>query len=880
MRLGDGRPMNKLRVRPPKVGGWVLKAMARYEDNVSLRGDFDEEFEAIAESEGYPKAWIWYWAHLLKSLPRFIADFLSWRFVMFLNYLKITWRSMKSDKRYVFIKITSLVVGLACFLMITFFVRWKLSYDSFHDRGDRIYRIVVRGNFNMGKTTMSFIPSPMAAAMTNEFPEAANVARVHPLQDWMFKHHDKRFFETGLAADQNFLKMFTFPLAKGDAGTALREPMTIVLTEGLGKKYFGNEDPVGKTLTIPYYEKPFDFKITGILKDIPKNSHLRFDYIISLASLISLNRESRSFESWGNWNAVVYVELSQGADPPAFAAKLAPFYEKYAGQKSSAFVLQPLKSIHLRSDAFGDAKASQNFGMSNIYLLSCIAVVILVIACVNYINLATARASRRMTEIGLRKVVGASRSQLIKQFLAESVLLTFISFSAAFLAAFLAFPTLSSFIDKSAGMDVFRDAAFLTGLAGLAFLVGILAGIFPALILSSLRPVNALRKSLLIAKRNFNFRNLMVVVQFAIAIILIVGTQVIIRQMRFIQSGNMGYGRDEVLVIDVRDPKLQENFLPLKNRILQNPKILGAASSWNLPSDINPLLGARVQAGTLPAPQNLFSSYYTVVGQNFLDLYGITLLAGRNFSEKNALESEEAVIINETAAKELGWKDPLGKMYQVDWWAKNGRVIGVVKDFHFQSLHRPIEALTLMFNPGGSTRYLSLKVNTTDLSRTIASIKETVDSYMPDRPFTYFFLDDAFNDMYKTENKLGVLFRGFSALALFLSCLGLYGLASFTIERRTKEVGIRKVLGATLPGVFFLLTKEFLKWALLVNLLAWPTAFVFMNKWLQSFAYRIHLGVETFLFSSVITVAIALLTISFQTVKAGTANPVDSLRYE
>ena len=877
--------MNINKSSPPRLADWILRVMARYEDSVSLRGDFEEEFDIIARSEGFPRAWLWCWIQLLKSFPRFVADSLYWRFVMFLNYLKIAWRNMKNDRRYVFIKITSLVVGLTCFLLITFFVRWKLSYDAFHERGDRIYRVVVRGNFNMGKTTMSYIPYPMAEAMAEEFPEAANVVRIHPpSRAWIFNYQDKKFFETGLAADENFLKMFTFPMAKGDAKTALREPMTIVLTESLGKKYFGNEDPFGKTLTIAYNGKYFDHKITGILKDVPNNSHLRFDYIVSLASLLFVNRESRSFESWGNWNGVVYVELTQGADPRALAKKLAPFYEKRAGQKSGDFILQPLKSIHLRSEAFGDAWNSQNYGMNNIYLLSCIAVVILVIAYVNYINLATARASKRMAEIGLRKVVGASRNHLIMQFLAESMLMTLISFGAAFLVALLTFPALSSFIDQSGGMDLFSDKMFLAGLAGLALLVGILAGIFPALVLSSLRPVNALRKSLSIKKKNFNFRNLMVVIQFGIAIILLVGTQVIIRQMRFIQSGNMGYDRDEVLVIDARDPLLQKNLIPLKNRILQNPKILGAASSWNLPSDILAMTGARVQAGTLPGPQNLLRSYYTAVDQNFLDLYGITLLAGRNFSEKNVLESEEAVIINETAAKELGWKDPLGKIYRVDPWAMNGRVIGIVRDFHFQSLHRPVEALTLMFDSGGSLQsrsgYLSLKVNTMDLNRTIASIKAIVESYMPDRPFTYFFLDDAFSEMYKTETKLRVLFRGFSALALFLSCLGLYGLASFTIERRTKEMGIRKVLGASLPGVFFLLTKEFLKWVLLVNLIAWPTAFVFMNKWLQSFAYRIPLGIWTFVTSSAVALMIALLTISFQTVKAGAANPVDSLRYE
>jgi putative ABC transport system permease protein len=800
---------------------------------------------------------------------------------MLINYLKIALRNIKRNKVHSAINILGLATGMACFFLIMFFVRWELSYDSFHEKADRVFRVIVKSNhgtFNLGKTTMGVIPAPMATTMAEEFPEVIRLTRVHRARNFLFKYAEKKFVETGLYADPNFLKIFSFPLAKGNAKTALREPLTMVVTEELGKKIFGDDDPVGKTLIFPYREKIFDIKVTGILKKIPKNSHLKFDYLISLISWKVLDGEAKYAGRWNNWNAFVYVELDPNTDPDEFSDKLPAHLAKHSGQqRTSSFVLQPIKSIHLKSDAF--IEISENYKMSNIYIFSCIAFVILFIACINYINLVTARASRRSKEIGIRKVVGARRKQLVRQLLGESIVLSFTAFFAAVFLLTLFFPAFRAFVDKPMEISIFSDAPFLLEAIGLVFLVGLLAGIFPALYLSSFRPVSALKGIATSSAGRFNMRNVLVIIQFSISIILIAVTLTIVKQMNYIRSRNMGFDREQVLVIDVRYPKLRDHILNIKSTVLQNTNVLGASLSDNLPTNIVPRITARVEEGTLPDSKDSFGSYYTVVDQDFLDVHGIELLSGRNFSEKFTRESEESVIINETVANRLGWKEPIGKMYKTIAVAENGRVIGVIKDFHFQSLHHSIQPLTLMFGPNWC-RYLSLKINSSDIKGTIGFIRETVESFKPDYPFTYFFLDESFDEMYQEEQKLGKLFGNFTTLAVFISCLGLFGLASFAVETRIKEVGIRKVLGASISSIMMLISKGLTRSVFFANIFAWPVAYFVSYKWLENFAYRVNLGMGIFILSGLASLAIALLTISCQTIKAATANPVDSLRYE
>jgi len=868
------------RTRPPKFAESIL-AILSSSRNIGILGDTEEEYRMILSEKGLFRADMWYIWQIFLPLPFLIRSQIYWSLAMLKNYLKIALRNIKRNKVHSVINILGLATGMACFFLIMFFVRWELSYDSFHAKADMLFRVIVKSNdgtFNMGKTTMGVIPAPMAATMAEEFPEVVHVSRVHRARDFIFKYTEKKFVETGLYADSNFLKIFSFPLVEGNTETALREPLTMVLTEELGKRIFGNDDPVGKTLNFPYRERIFDIKVTGILKNIPKNSHLKFDYLISLSSRKVLDGEAGFRDRWNNWNAFIYVELDPNTVPDEFADKLPVHLAKHSGQQgTSSFVLQPIKSIHLKSDAF--IEISENYKMSNIYIFSCIAFVILFIACINYINLVTARASRRSKEIGIRKVVGARRMQLVRQLLGESIVLSFTAFFTAIFLLILIFPAFRAFVNKSMEIDIFNDASFLLESIGLVFFVGILVGIFPALFLSSFRPVSALKGLATSSAGKFNIRNVLVIVQFSVSIILIAVTLTIMRQVNYVRSRNMGFDREQVLVIDVRDPKLRDHIPQIKSTVLQSTNVLGASLSTNLPTNIVPKMRARVEEGTLSDSNDRFSSYYTVVDQDFLNIHGIELLFGRNFSEKFVRESEESVIINEAVANQLGWKEPLGKMYRTAVVAKNGRVIGVVKNFNFQSLHHSIQPLILMFDPN-LCRYLSLKIDSSDIKSTISFVRETVEAFKPDYPFTYFFLDDSFNEMYQEEQNQGKLFGIFTMLAIFISCLGLFGLASFAVETRTKEVGIRKVLGASISSIMMLISKGLTRCVFFANIFAWPFAYFVAHKWLENFAYRVTLGMWIFFLSGLASLAIALLTICCQTVKAATSDPVASLRYE
>jgi putative ABC transport system permease protein len=603
----------------------------------------------------------------------------------------------------------------------------------------------------------------------------------------------------------------------------------------------------------------------------------QFDYLISLLSRKTLRGEDWYKGRWNNWDAFIYVELKQGADPGTLAEKLPALYEKHTGDTlSSHFVLQPLKSIHLKSDAFKEI--SENYKMSHISIFTCIAFVILFIACINNINLVTARAFKRAREVGIRKVLGAHKKQLIRQFLGESVFFSFVAFASALVLVMVLLPAFRAFINRPMEFHIFSNPASFLGIAGLVLGVGIAAGIFPAFFLSAFHPVQTLKGHLAGRNERFNVRKTLVVFQFSISIALIAATLIILRQMNFIRTRNMGFNRDLIYVVRFKGQDINTHLPAIKNSLLQKPAVTGASYSWYLPTDIVPRMGATVEEGTLPESQDKFSSYYCVADQDFLNVYGMTLLLGRNFSNRYANESDEAVILNETAVRRLGWKEPLGKTC-LTWGAKRGRVIGVVKDFHFHSLRRPIEPLIMHFKPNDG-RYLSLKIRPENLKMTVSSIKKIIDAFKFHYPPQYFFLDDSFNDMYQDEQKQGHLFGLFSGLAVFISCLGLFGLACFSLESRTKEIGIRKVLGASHPGIFYLLTREFFKWVLVANIIAWPTAYFAMNTWLQNFAYRRWPSIWIFAISGGTALMIALLTVSFQSIKAAASDPVKSLRYE
>ena len=867
--------MEDRKKRPSRGARWILGKLQVYSTKYFIKEDMEEEYITLFESEGRRKARHWFWRQTFLAIGYYVRYRLSWRSFMLKNYLKTTFRHMKRNKVYSFINIAGLAVGLACFVLILLFVRFELSFDNFHENGDQIYRFYkkreVAGTSYMGNSYFMTTPAILAPTLKETFPEVVNTTRLNEAENTLLAYETKQLYEDGIYADNEFLNIFTFPLVRGSKADALTEPYSIILTKRLAQKIFGSGDPLGKSLRIPEQEN--DYKITGIMKDVPDNSHLKFSFIISF---LSLKNRNRNFNDWYRNSYFTYVQLQEGTDSREFEKKIAVFLDRYAPKRLAHYTgyLQPLGRAHLYSHFNFDPAVTGD--IKNIYLYSAIAFIILLIACVNYMNLSTARSSQRAKEVGMRKVVGASRREIIRQFLGESTLTAFLALLLGLFLVKIALPMFNSFLGQTTPFDLSESPFLILAILIVILFVGLFSGSYPALFLSSFRPVQILKGVAGRAKKGAGLRNGLVTFQFSISVILIVCTIVVYSQLQFIRHKDPGYNREQVVVVPLRDIRRGEKLEVIINLLNKNPNVLGVSASSHLPIAI----GNRTTVTVLNSEGEKVktSMYYALVDFDFLDVFDIKLKAGRNFSRDFSTDPEDAVIINETAAERLGWKDPLGKSCSIqrDW---DQKVIGVVKDFHFQSYHLDIEPMALLMK-GFWASYLYVKIRTTDIPRTIAHIRKVYDEHKIHHAFDYYFLDDAFNKAYITEQKFGTLFKIFSVLAVFISALGLFGLASFSAEQKIKEIGIRKVLGASAFNITFLLSRQFMRWILIANLISWPIAYYVMNRWLQSFAYRTSLQVWIFALAAGLALLIALATVSYQSIKAASANPVDSLRYE
>ncbi|MDH5386056.1 MAG: ABC transporter permease [Candidatus Aminicenantes bacterium] len=871
------------RDRPLKILEFFLKNVIPYEDQENLAGDFEEIYERIFGKSGKATALLWYAFQIIKLVPSYFKNYTYWSLAMIKNYLITALRNIRRHKVYSFINITGLALGISCSLLLILYVQHEMSFDSFHKKADRIYRIIRKqpGLKFGGKEFAAQTPGPLAQTLKQEYPEVIQATKIGLYYtELLITHEDRSFYEKGISADENFFEVFSFQLLKGNPKTALAEPSTIVLTERLAEKYFGTEDPLGKTIKI---EEDQDVKITGIVKQMPKNSHLRFDYIMSLISLKLIQGESNYLVLWDAPNNFqTYIELQKDADHKELEKKLPAFARRYVGdlernqkRQMESYHLQPLRNIHLDSNV--NDSISVNSNKSNIYVFSIIAFAILLIACINYMNLTTARASKRSKEIGIRKVVGALRKQLIKQFIFESFILTFAAFSLAVLIVMFIWPLFNSFIDRDITINILNNSNIILGFISLLLLTGLSSGLYPSLVISSFQPTRILKGTYYPFSKKTSLKNSLVVIQFCISIFLVVGTIVVMKQLNYIRNRELGFNREQILVLYVRDNNILQKYPLIKNAFLQNPTIIGVTKSNDLPITRGSTGEVFIESRDA-GPEFEFEPYIIYVDHDFINVFGIDLISGRNFSREFANESQDSVIINETAAKMLGWKNPIGKLCGT-WPAENGKVIGVIKDFHFHSLYSRIEPLILTCIPQMG-RYISVKIDSVNYKMTIDFIKKTFREFGSTRPLEYFFLDDAFNNMYKAEQKLGSAFNYFSGLALFIACLGLFGLISYTAEMRTKEIGIRKVLGASASRIIFLLSRECTLNVFIANVIALPVAYYVASKWLENYAYRISVDIWVFLFPMVISFVVSLFTISIQSIKAATSNPVDSLRYE
>ncbi len=806
---------------------------------------------------------------------------------MFNNYLKIALRNIFKHKGYSLINIIGLAIGMACCLLILLYVNDELSYDRYHENADRIYRVIEEVRLEGVGEESSSMPFPTGDTLPLEYPDAieASVRFFNfqlPTMSVQYGTSDEKLFNEPrfFFADSAVFDVFSFEMIEGDPKKALEEPNTIVITEAMTKKYFEGENPMGKTLR---WQNGVNLNVTGVLKNIPPNSHFQFDFLASFETLRRLFGGNLP-QGW-YWNPCwTYILLKEGASPDALQAQFPALVQKYFPDSIKDKVvikLQPLTDIHLFSHL--DYEINPNSDISYIYIFSAIAVFVLLIACINFMNLATARSANRGREVGMRKVLGAYRTQLIKQFLGESMILCVIAAVLAVLIIETVLPAFNAFSGKVLSTDYFTDGRLLAGLILITLTVGILSGIYPAFFLSGFDPVKVMKGALERGGKSSAFRKVLVVFQFAISIVLIIGTIICFQQLNFLRNTKLGFNKDQVVMLPAYGTAPARWYESFRDRILQDPHIAQVAA-------MEDVLGAKYQTGSFipegTSESNMQQIPLLVVTHDFIETFDMEMVSGRSFSREFPTDITEGVIINESAAERFGWspEEALGKRLR----QQNGlmlRVIGVVKDFNYASLSQPITPFVLEMprNPGqmnGRVRYVAVKTGTADLQQTISFLRSTWEAVVPNRSFDFFFLDDELDKLYNAEEQMGRVFGVFTILAIVIACLGLFALASFTTELRTREIGIRKVLGAQVSGIVILLSKEFAKWVLIANVIAWPVAFYIMERWLDSFAYRTEIGIPTFITATLLGFAIAILTVSFQAFKAALSDPVKSIRHQ
>jgi putative ABC transport system permease protein len=788
------------------------------------------------------------------------------------NYLKLALRIIRRQKAYSFINILGLSVGIACCLIILLFVRDELSFEKFHTNANRIYRTII-DEFVDGKWEHNVgSPDLLGPALIEEYPEITSCVRLfNPnwIEKWAVSVENKYFYEDNLFfADPTIFEVFTFPLLKGNPETALREPNSMVISETMARKYFGDEDPMGKTLTI---QDVVEVKVTGIAKDVPQNTHFCFDFLVSFESMPF----KWALNTLRTQQFYTYVLLDKEYSQDRLDERLSTYLKKHFGKQTNmALRLQPIRDIHLFSRNYNYDLATNNSDITYVYIFSTIALFILAIACINFMNLSTARSAKRAKEVGVRKVMGAHRSQLIKQFLGETFLFCLLSAVLSVVLVLLFLSQFNSLAAKNITLNLENLLFIGAALAIIILVVGFISGSYPALFLSGFRPIKILKGSFSAGNKGVLFRRVLVFLQFTVSIGLIVGTFIVHGQIRYCLKRNLGFEKEQVVVLPLRSGSVMARYGSFRNELLQYPSVLNVAGSSEVPGRS---IGSR---GMFPEGNQWYPRNSMFVDYDFIPTLGIEIVEGRNFSRDYATDLDDAYIVNEAAVKNFGWDNPIGK--KIIWAGdqnKKGYVIGVVKDFHYASFREEIAPVVLHMSAGAPS-YLSVRLQGNDIFRTMSFLKDKWQEFYPGHPFDYFFLDDSFNSLYRSEEKMGSIFQIFTVLGLFISCLGLYGLSSYLLEQRTKEIGIRKVLGASLSRILLMVSKEFVKWVVLANIAAWPIIYFVMKKWLENFAYRISIPLWAFLISGAIVLATTLLTISYQSVKAAMTNPADSLRYE
>jgi putative ABC transport system permease protein len=791
---------------------------------------------------------------------------------MLRNYFKIALRSLLRHKGFAILNIVGLAVGMAAFFLIFQYVRFEYSYDDFITKKDRVYRLATDIKSASGTQSNWTSSMPMAINLKKEYPQIEDVARLSA-RSTLLKRGDVFFQESRtIFADSGLFNIFNFPLVEGDPATALKEPFGVVLSESTAKKYFGSADPIGQTLF--FSDSGYNAKVTGVMKDLPENSTIKADLFVSMATMKRF-RDSADYR-WGRQNTNSYLLLKPGASPAALEARFKSFIDRHMGAELKLSQQEEALSLEKLKDTYWSPRGGWVSGnMTNVYVFSLIGLFILLIACINFVNLTTARSTERAKEVGIRKVIGAVRWQLTRQFLSESVLLCLIAFVFASALGEALLPSFNLLAGKTVSEGVLSQPAQLLILAGIALVIGLLAGIYPALVLSGFRPVESLKGRFSSGARGLLLRRGLVIFQFAISIFLIIGTAVVYLQIDYMRSRDLGFDKQQELVIDEQNDVHKVTF---RQEVAKLPNVQSAALSGSVPGEGDYTANTTLENSRGEMQPAIVDLTYVDFG--YLEQYKMKLLAGRFFDPHIATDTMEAMIINEKEVEFLGYSSPeqaLGRRFEQ--WGKKGVIIGVIRNYNFEGLQQEIRPLSICINLD-DCNYLSVKVSARDLPTTMAAIRKTWEGMAPNKEFNYFFLDQQFDRHYRAEVRFGRLFINFAVLAIFISCLGLLGLASYSIVLRTKEVGVRRVLGASVAGIVRLLSFEFLLLVGIAFLVATPVAWYLMHKWIENFAYKAGLGWWLFAGAGVLAMVIAFGTISYQAIRAARANPVRSLRAE
>jgi putative ABC transport system permease protein len=783
---------------------------------------------------------------------------------MLRNYLKIALRNLLLQKTISFINISGLAFGLASFIVIFLYVQSELSYDNYNASYKKIVRVV---SDNYART-----PAPLAEALRSEFPEIANTVRIAKADKVMIGIGNTQFYEENIVfADPSILKVFTFPVVDGDQNTALNDPLSIVLTQEAVRKYFGNTNPLGQSMK---FDNKYSMKVTGVLKDIPANSHLHFDFLVSMASASKIYGNDFLTNPL-NTSVYTYLLLQNPLQAVALRSRFPDFIKKYyrvfPALMPTSLVLQPLSTIHLYSDLAGEAEP--NGDIRYVYIFSGVGIVILLMACINYTNILTARYSHRIKEIGVRKVLGADRVTLIKQFICESVFTAAIAAGVGVTLVELILPIINSFIDHQLALDFKHNMELDIVLAAVTFLTGVLSASYPALVLSSFQPSRVFRKSPTGHFSGLSVRSVLVVFQFLVSTGLIISTAIISDQLTYIRNKKLGFEKEHVIILPLREENTRRQRETFKDELLKENAIVSASASSVLPGDVEYCTSVVWSGSGFNKTMDFIYTDY-----DFIKTYMIELTEGRDLSKRFASDIRGGYILNEAAVREIGWKKPIGQKFGLGV-LNEGTVIGVMKDFNYKSLHEKIKPLFIAMNPDGAN-YLSIRINPGNIPATLSHIRQEWTRLFPQSPFEYFFFDNHLDRLYKSEDRLGKMFNWFSGLAMVIACLGLFGLTFISTTAKKKEIGIRRVLGAPVASIVRSICKEFLFLVLLANIIAWPLAWYAMNTWLQAFFYRIDIDVWLFVIASSLILVASLVVVALQAVRAATANPVESLRYE